>query len=226
MEDCPSIYNSLEIRRCDRKEWHLQRLPSLIELYIIHNGSDEEIVVVRIGSCLALFRLTISNLKTFTSQVLKSLTSLEYLDIRNLPQIQSLLEQGLPSSLSELSICHFPILQSLPESAFPSSLSKLTINDCPNLQSLPLKAMPSTKSAPTLESSADGASPATAASDQSGDLPLDVNSNVEKKDRMRLNFLAWSDLSNRKAPGVLFQHKYFLAYLLIIVQDACVYMYI
>ncbi|KAF3680273.1 hypothetical protein FXO37_03406 [Capsicum annuum] len=39
----------LDIRRCEklvkgRKEWRLQRLLSLRELYIFHNGSDEEIV--------------------------------------------------------------------------------------------------------------------------------------------------------------------------------------
>ncbi|KAM3202112.1 hypothetical protein P3L10_029736 [Capsicum annuum] len=49
-----------------------------------------------------------------------------------------------------------------------------------------------------------GESPATATSDQSGDLSLDVKSNVvQKKDRIRFNFLSWSDLSNWKAPAVL-----------------------
>ncbi|KAM3303142.1 hypothetical protein P3S67_014172 [Capsicum chacoense] len=49
-----------------------------------------------------------------------------------------------------------------------------------------------------------GESPATATSDQSGDLSLDVKSNVvQKKDRIRFNFLSWSDWSNRKAPAVL-----------------------
>ncbi|KAM3399149.1 hypothetical protein P3S68_002665 [Capsicum galapagoense] len=60
-----------------------------------------------------------------------------------------------------------------------------------------------TKNAPILESSTDGASPATATSDQSGDLSLDVKSNVvQKKDLIRFNFLAWSDLSNQKAPVI------------------------
>ncbi|KAM3302857.1 hypothetical protein P3S67_013887 [Capsicum chacoense] len=58
-----------------------------------------------------------------------------------------------------------------------------------------------TKNAPILESSTDGASPATATSDQSGDLSLHAKSNVvKKKDLIRFNFLAWSDLSNQKAP--------------------------
>ncbi|KAM3202100.1 hypothetical protein P3L10_029724 [Capsicum annuum] len=68
-----------------------------------------------------------------------------------------------------------------------------------------------TKSAPILETSADGASPATAASDQSGDLWSEVKSNVaQKEDRMRFNFLAWLDLSNRKIPGVWLQYKYLI----------------
>ncbi|KAM3399171.1 hypothetical protein P3S68_002687 [Capsicum galapagoense] len=162
IDNCEKLVNS-------RKEWRLQRLPSLRELFIYHNGSDEEIV----GGAnwdlpCSIQTLHIRNLKTLSSQLLKSLTSLEYLGTSML-QIPSLLELGLPSSLSELylydhdelhslqglqhlnslqslyiSNCHQ--LQSLPESALPSSLSELTIQDCPNLQSLPVKGMPSSLS--------------------------------------------------------------------------------
>ncbi|KAM3399155.1 hypothetical protein P3S68_002671 [Capsicum galapagoense] len=155
-----------------RKEWRLQRLLSLRELYIIHNGSDEEIVGGENWELpCSIQRLFIGNLKTLSSQLLKSLTSLEYLRTDNLPQIKSLLEQGLPSSLSELrlslhdelhslpteclghltslrrlEIINCPQLQSLAESALPSSLSELTIWNCPNLQSLPVKRIPSSLS--------------------------------------------------------------------------------
>ncbi|KAG5578245.1 hypothetical protein H5410_058379 [Solanum commersonii] len=151
-----------------RKEWCLQRLPCLTELKIYHDGSDEEIQHWELPSSIT--RLEVSNLKTLSSQVLKSLTSLQYLYIKgNLPQIQSLLEQGgLPSSLSELALyhhdelhslhlCHLtsllclcfrncPNLQSLSESALPSSLSELTIKDCDNLQSLSESTLPSSLS--------------------------------------------------------------------------------
>ncbi|PHT26290.1 hypothetical protein CQW23_34093 [Capsicum baccatum] len=140
IEHCEKLVNG-------RKEWRLQRLPSLRELEIYHDGSDEEIVGGENWELpCSIQSLTTDNLKTLSSQVLKSLNSLESLDIRNLPQIQSLLEQGLPSFLYELTIKDCPNLQSLPESALPSSLSELTIRDCPNLQSLPVKGMPSSLS--------------------------------------------------------------------------------
>ncbi|KAH0746971.1 hypothetical protein KY285_008628 [Solanum tuberosum] len=134
-----------------RKEWRLQRFPCLKQLVIYHDGSDEEIVGGENWEFpSSIQRLVINNLKTLSSQVLKSLTSLQYLDIEgNLPQIQSMLEQGQFShltSLQSLEIRNFPNLQSLPESALPSSLSQLTIYNCPKLQSLPVKGMPSSLS--------------------------------------------------------------------------------
>ncbi|KAH0713809.1 hypothetical protein KY289_009768 [Solanum tuberosum] len=168
----PFNLQKLEICPCTklvngRKEWRLQRLR---ELHISHDGSDEEILAGENWELpSSITRLIIQNLKTLSSQVLKSLTSLEYLHITNLPQIQSLLEEGrLPSSLSELHLdfhdelhslhlCHLtsllrlkiyncPNLQSLSESALPSSLSKLTIECCHNLQSLSESVLPSSLS--------------------------------------------------------------------------------
>ncbi|XP_070012816.1 putative disease resistance RPP13-like protein 1 [Nicotiana sylvestris] len=152
-----------------RKEWGLQRLPCLTELTIYHDGSDEEIPAGENWKLpCSIRRITIHNLKTFSNQVLKSLTSLESLYTYNLPQIQSLLEEGLTSSLFELTLDRHEELHSLPteglrritslqrldirfcdqlqsitESALPSSLSKLVIEHCPKLQSLPVKGMPS-----------------------------------------------------------------------------------
>ncbi|KAH0715666.1 hypothetical protein KY284_008571 [Solanum tuberosum] len=131
-----------------RKAWRLQRLPCLRDLEIYHDGSDEEIEHWELPSSIQT--LAIWNLKTLSSQHLKSLTPLQHLSIvGNLPQIQSMLEQGQLShltSLQSLGIGNFPNLQSLPESALPSSLSQLEIFNCPNLQSLPLKGMPSSLS--------------------------------------------------------------------------------
>nr|AAB63274.1 resistance complex protein I2C-1 [Solanum lycopersicum] len=154
---CPEIEGELpfnlqilDIRYCKklvngRKEWHLQRLT---ELWIKHDGSDEHIEHWELPSSIQ--RLFIFNLKTLSSQHLKSLTSLQFLRIvGNLSQFQS---QGQLSSFSHLTslqtlqIWNFLNLQSLPESALPSSLSHLIISNCPNLQSLPLKGMPSSLS--------------------------------------------------------------------------------
>ncbi|KAL3354849.1 hypothetical protein AABB24_019106 [Solanum stoloniferum] len=144
------IYNCKKLVN-GRKEWRLQRLPCLKQLCIQHDGSDEEIVGGENWELpSSIQRLAINNLKTLSSQVLKSLTSLQSLDIEgNLPQIQSMMEQGQFShltSLQGLHIWNFPNLQSLPESALPSSLSQLTIYGCPKLQSLPVKGMPSSLS--------------------------------------------------------------------------------
>ncbi|KAH0777321.1 hypothetical protein KY290_008732 [Solanum tuberosum] len=166
----PFNLQQLEIDFCKklvngRKEWHLQRLPCLRNLTIHHDGSD--LSGEKWELPCSIRRLTISNLKTLSSQLLKSLTSLEYLFAHSLPQIQSLLEEGLPSSLSELNlhsnddlhslpteglqrliwlqrlhICLCPNLQSLPELGLPSSLFNLEIYNCSNLQSLPESGMP------------------------------------------------------------------------------------
>uniref|UniRef100_M1CYT7 Disease resistance protein R3a n=1 Tax=Solanum tuberosum TaxID=4113 RepID=M1CYT7_SOLTU len=152
-----------------RKEWHLQRLPCLRNLTIYHDGTD--LSGEKWELPCSIRSLAISNLKTLSSQLLKCLTSLEFLYARKLPQIQSLLEEGLPSSLSELKlfsnhdlhslpieglqrltwlrrleIWECPNLQSLPELGLPSSLSVLCIWNCSNLQSLPKSGLPSSLS--------------------------------------------------------------------------------
>ncbi|KAG5578330.1 hypothetical protein H5410_058464 [Solanum commersonii] len=142
-----SIWNCMKLVN-SRKEWCLQRLPCLTELEIKHDGSDKEIEHWELPCSIQ--SLDVSNLKTLSGQHLKSLTSLQYLRIEgNLPQIQSMLEQGRissSSSLQSLDISNFYDLQSLSESALPSSLSQLEISHCPNLQSLPVKGMPSSLS--------------------------------------------------------------------------------
>ncbi|KAK6776804.1 hypothetical protein RDI58_027805 [Solanum bulbocastanum] len=159
-----------------RNEWRLQRLPSLRQLGISHDGSDEEVLAGENFELPCSIRsLYISNLKTLSSQLLKSLTSLESLCVNNLPQMQSLLEEGLPVSLSELelyfhhelhslpteglrrlkwlqslAIFRCPNLQSLARLGMPSSLSELVIIDCPSLRSLPVNGMPSSISTLTI----------------------------------------------------------------------------
>ncbi|KAH0713164.1 hypothetical protein KY289_009123 [Solanum tuberosum] len=146
IKNCTKLVNG-------RKEWHLQRLPCLTGLFIYHDGSD--VSGEKWELPCSIRKLSISNLKTLSK----------------LPQIQSLLEEGLPSSLSELQLYHLhdlhslpteglqrltwlrhleiwhcPNLQSLPESGLPSSLSELRIWNCSNVQSLPESGFPSSLS--------------------------------------------------------------------------------
>ncbi|KAF3665953.1 hypothetical protein T459_02759 [Capsicum annuum] len=126
ISDCEKLVN-------DQKEWRLQRLPSLRELEIYHNGSDEEIFGGENWELpCSIQSLTIRNLKTLSRQFLKSLTSLEYQWIYDLPQIQSLLEQGLPSSLSRLSLYDRHEHHSLPTEGLRhlTSLQSLDISSC------------------------------------------------------------------------------------------------
>nr|BBB04717.1 NB-LRR disease resistance protein [Solanum lycopersicum]BBB04720.1 NB-LRR disease resistance protein [Solanum lycopersicum]BBC83286.1 disease resistance protein [Solanum lycopersicum] len=194
-----SAMTYLEIWNCEKlQEIHLFNLQVLKmsnckkvvngrkELVIRHDGSDEEIQHWQLPSSIT--RLTIKNLKTLSSQVLKSLTSLQYLCVEG--NIPSLVEQGwLPSSLSvlhlgyndelhslhlshltsliRLHITNCPKLQSLSESALPSSLSHLEIYHCRNLQSLSESALPSSLSqmviyhCPNLQSLSESALPSS-----------------------------------------------------------------
>jgi len=116
---------------------------------IKHDGSDKEIVGgVNWELPSSIQSLEVWNLKTLSSQHLKNLTSLQYLDIEgNLPQIQS--QCSSFSHLTLLQILHIRNrcnLQSLSEFTLPSSLSQLIIYDWPDLQSLPVKGMPSSLS--------------------------------------------------------------------------------
>ncbi|WMV55737.1 hypothetical protein MTR67_049122 [Solanum verrucosum] len=132
--DCPEIESfpeggmpfnlqQLRIGNCKklvngRKEWRLHRLPCLRKLVIEHDGSDEEIEHWELPCSIQRFE--VSNLKTLSTQLLKSLTSLEDLRIGNLPQIQSMLEEGLPSSLSHLtSLQSLSIFSCINSSLFP-----------------------------------------------------------------------------------------------------------
>ncbi|XP_049394784.1 putative disease resistance protein At3g14460 [Solanum stenotomum] len=101
LDNCPEIESFpqgglpinlqvLEINSCKklvngRKE---SRLPKLRQLGIEHDGRDEEMEHWELPSSIQ--SLTIGNQKTLSSEDLKSLTSLEYLRIINLPQIKSL----------------------------------------------------------------------------------------------------------------------------------------
>ncbi|XP_011020963.1 PREDICTED: putative disease resistance RPP13-like protein 1 [Populus euphratica] len=113
----PSTLQSLEIWRCNkliagRMQWGLQTLPSLSHFTI---GLDENVESFPEEMLLpsSLTSLTISSLehlKSLDYKGLQHLTSLNELTIRNCPLIESMPEEGLPSSLSTLRLHRCPML--------------------------------------------------------------------------------------------------------------------
>lgn len=65
------------------------------------------------------------------------LPNLKILKIMDCEGMQSLPEDGLPSSLQELVIQDRPFIRSMPKECIPCSLQKLVINSCPAIRSLP-----------------------------------------------------------------------------------------
>lgn len=139
INDCKKLVNA-------RKEQHLQRLSCLRELTILHDGSD--LAGDNWELPCAIRRVTISNLKTLSSHIFKSLTSLECLSTGRSLQIQSLLEEGLPTSLTRLTLFGNHELHSLPIEGLRklTSLRDLFISSCDQLQSIPESALPSSLS--------------------------------------------------------------------------------
>ncbi|KAI8026800.1 putative disease resistance protein [Camellia lanceoleosa] len=116
----PSNLRRLEIRGCKklvdcRREWGLQRLPSLTEF--VFGEEDDDVVESFLEEALlppTLTSLGINNLQ--------NLKSINYQSFRHL------------TCLKELRICQCPQLQSLPEEGFLASLSMLEIFACPLLK--------------------------------------------------------------------------------------------
>ncbi|KAI8015620.1 putative disease resistance protein [Camellia lanceoleosa] len=116
----PSSLHSLQIRNCvklvaRRREWGLQRLPSL--KYFFFSSEYEDV------------------LESFPEEGLLPST-LRWLDIEDLPHLKSLNNRGLQhlGSLKNMRIAGCPQLQSLPEEGLPTSLFLLEIWKCPLLK--------------------------------------------------------------------------------------------
>ncbi|XP_061982448.1 putative disease resistance RPP13-like protein 1 [Populus nigra] len=113
----PSTLQSLWIWKCNkliagRMQWGLQTLPSLSHLDI---GVDENVESfpeeMLLPSSLTSLKIdSLKHLKSLDYKGLQHLTSLKQLIIRNCPLIESMPEEGLPSSLSYLGIYSCPML--------------------------------------------------------------------------------------------------------------------
>ncbi|KAI5683535.1 hypothetical protein M9H77_04763 [Catharanthus roseus] len=100
-------------RSC-RREWGLQRLPSLTHFEL--SGTDEEETLLPddflLPSTLRSLRLAShKDLKMLNFELLQRITCLESLEIEHCPLLHSLPEEGLPESLSRLIIDSCPLLK-------------------------------------------------------------------------------------------------------------------
>lgn len=115
----PSKLESLEIIECHkliphRMQWHLQSLPSLSNLKIgpIQDAeSFPEKMMMLPPSLTSLTIWGLRNLKSLDSNELQHLTSLRTLEIVACSELESMPEEGLPSSLSSLAIWGCPLLE-------------------------------------------------------------------------------------------------------------------
>jgi len=113
----PSTLQSLVIRNCNkliagRMQWGLQTLPSLSHFTI---GFDENVEsfpeeMFLPSSLTSLDIYDLQHLKSLDYKGLQHLTSLRILDISYCPMLESMPEEGLPSSLSSLRIYYCPML--------------------------------------------------------------------------------------------------------------------
>ncbi|CAL5380118.1 unnamed protein product [Camellia sinensis] len=122
----PSNLSSLEIRNCSkfmarRREWNLQRLPSLRHFTL--TGEYDDLSFPEDG------------MESFPEEWLLPSTLIP-LDIEYLSNLKSLNKKGLQllGSLKKLKIAGCPQLQSLPEEGLLPSLFMLDIFDCPMLK--------------------------------------------------------------------------------------------
>ncbi|KAH7863450.1 hypothetical protein Vadar_017672 [Vaccinium darrowii] len=114
----PSQLGYLTIRNCKKlvggwRDWGLQAHPSLINFTLA--GEYEEESLPKEGVLPStLTSITLGSfpcLKSLNDMGIQLLGSLKYMQIRDCPQLQSLPEEGLPTSLIELIIWNCPLLK-------------------------------------------------------------------------------------------------------------------
>lgn len=116
----PSKLDSLSIRKCKklvggRRGWGLQTLTSLTHFALSCESEDvvesfpEEGLLPSTLKLLSIRNL--QNLKSLNNRALQLLVSLKCLEIHNCPQLTSLPEEGLPSSLFVLVISNCAVLK-------------------------------------------------------------------------------------------------------------------
>ena len=116
----PCSLHNLSIAYCNkliacRKNWNLQKLPSLTSFFIGYYGCEEmESFPDERLLPNTITRLEISGLfclKSLDQKGFQELTSLKKLSIWDCPNLQTFPKEGLPTSLEDLTICGCPLLE-------------------------------------------------------------------------------------------------------------------
>ncbi|CAN0863232.1 Putative disease resistance RPP13-like protein 1 [Linum grandiflorum] len=128
---------SLEINSCDkliagRSQWNIQAMTSLLHLKLYENEEVESFTgeMQLPSSLISLDIWDLFGLKSLEG--LQQLTSLRELKISRCPDLQTIPEEGLPSSLSSLSILRCPFLEQRCEQDKGEDWGK--ISHIPNLE--------------------------------------------------------------------------------------------
>ncbi|KAF7139125.1 hypothetical protein RHSIM_Rhsim07G0060700 [Rhododendron simsii] len=116
----PSKVRNIGIGNCKkllggRRDWGLQTLPSLTR-FALYAGSEDVLESfpeewLLPSTLTTLWIKSMPNLKSLNNRALQLLGSLKYMEIRKCPQLQSLPEEGLSTSLFALQIERCPLLK-------------------------------------------------------------------------------------------------------------------
>ncbi|CDP16446.1 unnamed protein product [Coffea canephora] len=143
----PSTLQALKIFGCKklvsrRREWGLEKLPSLTESVIsgpydeVESFPEEDWLLPCTLQSLHLNYL--QNLKVLNYSALRHLTSLQNLGFNDCPRLQSLPEEGLPASLTELRFSKCPLLKPRLEWEKGQDWPKVAYIPCWGLEKFPL----------------------------------------------------------------------------------------
>ncbi|GLT33429.1 hypothetical protein SLA2020_080230 [Shorea laevis] len=130
--DCENLKKSMQ-------EWGLSSITSLLTFEICWICPPDNVLPTSLTSLVVR---NVENMKSISRGLLQNLNSLQRLEIRDWPKLQTLPKEALPASLQVLIIWRCNNFQSLPNKVLPPSLQRLFIGYCDNFQSLPKKGLP------------------------------------------------------------------------------------
>ncbi|GKV47610.1 hypothetical protein SLEP1_g54495 [Rubroshorea leprosula] len=113
------------------QEWGLSSITLLLTFEICWICPPDNVLPTSLTS---LTVCNVENMKSISRGLLQNLNSLQHLEIRDCPKLQTLSKEALPASLQELIIGNCDNFRSLPKEGLPPLLERLEIINCPLLQ--------------------------------------------------------------------------------------------